>query len=82
MSEEKTYTAAGIATDDRGNTKLRFTSNLKGRLKAFKRAGWTDVVMMEVEEPLGKRALVELLAEHEDFQSEQAQELIDGFLNG
>ena len=79
---EKTYTAVGIAADDRGNTKIRVTNNLKGRMKAFKRAGWQDIRMVEVEEATTKRALVELLAEHEDFQDEAAQELIGEFLNG
>ena len=77
---DKMYSVVGFATDDRGNAKVRFTNDMKGRLKAFKRAGWTDVRLAEFGDAT-KRQLVEQLAEHDDFQDEAAQTMIQEWLD-
>lgn len=49
----KTYTVAGLATDNQGKTKVKYANNLEQRLKVLKRDGFTNLNFIHSEEQLG-----------------------------
>jgi hypothetical protein len=56
----KTYTVAGLATDNQGKTKVKYANNLEQRLRVLKRDGFTNLNFIHTDTPKTK---VELCAE-------------------
>ena len=61
---EKLYKVAGIATDKRGNTKVRYANNLDNRLKVLYRDKFTDINFIQLDNSLDKESICKLLLTH------------------
>ena len=49
----KTFTVAGLATDNQGKTKVKYANNLEQRLRVLKRDGFTNLNFIHSKESLG-----------------------------
>jgi hypothetical protein len=54
MSQEKTFTVAGTATNPNGTVKARFANDLVARIKILNKAGCTDINLIELPKPMTK----------------------------
>lgn len=83
MSETKVFSVAGIVTDGKGRSKVRFGNDLAGRIKVLaKAAGASRLDFVELPLPMGKVDALKYLTQHEKFQSPEDQAVIaDGLAN-
>ncbi len=58
---EKLYKVAGIATDKRGNTKVRYANNLDNRLKVLYRDSFTNINLIELDDYYDKFEICQML---------------------
>ena len=58
---DKTYKVAGIATDKRGNTKVRYANDLVNRIKVLSRDSFTNINLIELDDEYDKFAICQLL---------------------
>ena len=63
----KVYTVAGIATDRKGNTKVRYANNLDNRLKVLYRDNFTDINFIQLDNSLDKESICKLLLTHNQY---------------
>ena len=61
---KKVYSVAGIATDRKGNTKVRYANNLDNRLKVLYRDKFTDINFIQLDNSLDKESICKLLLTH------------------
>jgi hypothetical protein len=54
MSQEKTFTVAGTATNADGTAKARFANDLVARIKILNKAGCTNINLVELPQPMTK----------------------------
>ena len=54
MSQEKTFTVAGTATNPNGTVKARFANDLVARIKILNKAGCTAINLIELPSPMTK----------------------------
>jgi hypothetical protein len=54
MSQEKTFTVAGTATNADGTVKARFANDLVARIKILNKAGCTNINLVELPQPMTK----------------------------
>ena len=54
MSQEKTFTVAGTATNPNGTVKARFANDLVARIKILNKAGCTDINLIELPKAMTK----------------------------
>lgn len=83
MSETKLFSVAGIVTDGKGRSKVRFGNDLAGRIKVLaKTAGANRIDFVNLPSPMGKVDALKYLTGHEMFQSPEDQAVIaDGLSN-
>lgn len=63
----KVYTVAGIATDRKGNTKVRYANNLDNRLKVLLRDNFTNINFIELDNSLDKISICKVLLTHNQY---------------
>jgi hypothetical protein len=61
MSQEKTFTVAGTATNPDGTTKARFANDLVARIKILNKAGCTSINLIELSKPMTKLEALQYL---------------------
>jgi len=64
---EKLYKVAGIATDKRGNTKVRYANNLDNRLKVLYRDSFTNINLIELDDYYDKFEICQMLLNDNRF---------------
>lgn len=75
MATEKTFTVAGVASQD-GNTKVRFANDLVARVKILDKAGCTDIDLIELPKPMTKLEALRFMQTIDRFQSGDAAYVI------
>ena len=63
MTNEKTFTVAGTATNPDGTAKARFANDLVARIKILNKAGCTDINLMELPRPMTKLEALQYITE-------------------
>jgi uncharacterized protein YoaH (UPF0181 family) len=61
MSQEKTFTVAGTATNPNGTVKARFANDLVARIKILNKAGCTAINLMELPSAMTKLEALQYL---------------------
>lgn len=64
---EKVYKVAGIATDKRGNTKVRYANDLATRIKVLSRDSFTNINLIELDDEYEKFEICQLLLSDNRF---------------
>lgn len=64
---DKLYNVAGIATDKRGNTRVRYANDLVNRVKVLSRGGFTNVNLIELDDEYEKFEICQLLLSDNRF---------------
>ena len=64
---EKEYTVAGIATDRKGNTKVRYANNLENRTKVLLAGKFTNVHLVELNDLYDKFEACQILLSMTEF---------------
>ena len=78
--DNRTFKVAGISTDPKGSTKIRFANDYVARIKILNMRRHTEVNLVELASPMSKADICEFLASHDKFQSEAAQTAISSFV--
>ena len=76
----RTFKVAGISTDPKGSTKVRFANDFVQRIKTLNMRKHTDIKLIELSQPMNKADICDHLLAHGDFQSEVAQSAISQFV--
>jgi len=63
MTNEKTFTVAGTATNADGTTKARFANDLVARVKILNKSGCTDINLAELPHAMTKLQALQYLTE-------------------
>jgi len=63
MTNEKTFTVAGTATNPDGTAKARFANDLVARIKILNKSGCTDINLMELPRPMTKLEALQYITE-------------------
>ena len=58
---DKVFSVAGIATDKRGNTKVRYANNLDNRIKVLTRDNFTNIQLIDLDNEYDKFEICQLL---------------------
>lgn len=74
VTSSKTFTVAGLSVH-KGELKLRFANDLKGREKVLDKNGHEEIRLVEFAEGTKQELVAQLLA-HVDFQDSAAQEVL------
>jgi hypothetical protein len=83
MSDAKVFAIAGIVTDGKGRSKVRFGNDLAGRIKVLsKSAGASRLDFVSLPQSMTKLDAVTYLMAHEDFKSPQDQAVLSDALLG
>jgi hypothetical protein len=61
MTNEKTFSVAGTATNPDGTTKARFANDLVARIKILNKAGCTDINLLELPHAMTKLQALQYL---------------------
>ena len=64
---EKVYKVAGIATDKRGNTKVRYSNELDNRIKVLTRDSFTNINLIELDDYYDKFEICQMLLSDNRF---------------
>lgn len=78
--DNRTFKVAGISTDPKGSTKIRFANDYVARIKILNMRKHTEVNLVELASPQSKKEICEFLGSHDAFQSEAAQTAIQSFV--
>jgi len=78
--DNRTFKVAGISTDPKGSTKIRFANDYVARIKILNMRRHTDVNLVELSKPMNKQEICEFLMAHDKFQSEADQTAISQFV--
>jgi hypothetical protein len=78
--DNRTFKVAGISTDPKGSTKIRFANDYVQRIKILNMRRHTDVNLVELSKPMNKQEICEFLMANDKFQSEAAQTAISTFV--
>jgi hypothetical protein len=82
MSDSKIFAVAGIVTDEKGRTKVRYCNDLVGRIKLFtKNTANKRVEFVELPNPMSKLDAIKYLSSHEKFQSSEDQVVLSDALS-
>jgi hypothetical protein len=79
MATDKLFTVIGTSSLD-GVTKVRFANDVM-RTKVLQKHGHTDIVLVELPEPMTKLAAVQAIQDDEAFASAAAQAAIADYLD-
>jgi len=64
---EKLFTVAGVATDTKSNTRVRYANNLEIRTKVFLSANYTNLHLVELNDSYDKFEACQLLLAMSEF---------------
>ena len=64
---EKVYNVAGIATDKRNNTKVRYSNELDNRIKVLSRGGFTNINLIQFDDEYDKFEICQMLLSDNRF---------------
>ena len=64
---DKLYNVAGIATDCKGNTKVRYANNLQTRTKVLLKNNFTNVKLIQLDDRYEKYEIAQILLNMTDF---------------
>ena len=64
---DKLYRVAGIATDKRGNTRVRYANDLVNRIKVLTRDNFTNINLIELDDNYEKFEISQLLLSDNRF---------------
>ena len=64
---EKVYRVAGIATDKRGNTRVRYSNELDNRIKVLTRDSFTNIKLIEFDDEYDKFEICQMLLSDNRF---------------
>ena len=78
--DNRTFKVAGVSTDPKGSTKIRFANDYVQRIKILNMRKHTDVNLVELSKPMNKQEICEFLMVNDKFQSEAAQTAISTFV--
>jgi len=78
--DTRTFKVAGISTDPKGSTKIRFANDFVQRIKTLNMRRHTDIKLIELSQPMNKADICDHLLAHTNFQSEVAQSAISQFV--
>ena len=78
--DNRTFKVAGISTDPKGSTKIRFANDYVARIKILNMRKHTDINLVELDAPMSKQEICDFLMSHDKFQSEAAQTAIQSFV--
>lgn len=74
---DKLFAVAGVVTDGKGRSKVRYGNDLAGRIKVLtKAAGATRLEFVELPTPSTKIDAIKYLMSHEKFQSPEDQAVL------
>ena len=77
--DNRTFKVAGISTDPKGSTKIRFANDYVARIKILNMRGHTEICLVELAQPMHKADICEFMQKDARFQSESAQSAILSF---
>ena len=66
-----TYKVAGVATDKRGNTKVRYSNDLAVRTKVLTANKFTDIQLFDFKDDFEKSELCQMLLANADFDKHE-----------
>ena len=66
-----TYKVAGVATDKRGNTKVRYANDLAVRTKVLTANKFTDIQLFDFKDDFEKSELCQMLLANADFDKHE-----------
>jgi hypothetical protein len=75
----KTFTVAGTSTLN-GVTKVRFANDYVGRFKTLIKNGHENIELIELEQPMTKAQICQMLLADDRFQNEEQQGAIAEFV--
>jgi len=78
--DNRTFKVAGVSTDPKGSTKIRFANDYVARIKILNMRRHTGINLVELSKPMNKQEICEFLMSHDKFQSEAAQTAISQFV--
>jgi len=78
--DNRTFKVAGVSTDPKGSTKIRFANDYVARIKILNMRKHTDINLVELDQPMSKASICDFLMAHDKFQSEAAQTAISSFV--
>jgi cytochrome b involved in lipid metabolism len=78
--DNRTFKVAGVSTDPKGSTKIRFANDYVARIKILNMRKHTDINLVELAQPMSKQEICDFLMSHDKFQSESAQTAISSFV--
>ena len=78
--DNRTFKVAGVSTDPKGSTKIRFANDYVARIKILNMRKHTDINLVELDQPMSKKEICDHLMAHDKFQSEAAQTAISSFV--
>ena len=55
--DNRTFKVAGISTDPKGSTKVRFANDYVGRIKILNMRKHTDIKLLELLKPMSKKEI-------------------------
>jgi hypothetical protein len=58
---DKVFKVAGVATDNKGNTKVRYANNLDNRIKVLTRDNFTNIQLIDLDNEYDKFEICQLL---------------------
>jgi hypothetical protein len=64
---EKLYKVAGIATDKRGNTRVRYANDLDNRVKVLSRDSFTNINLIDLDDYYDKFEICQMLLSDNRF---------------
>jgi len=64
---EKLYRVAGIATDKRGNTRVRYANDLVNRIKVLSRDNFTNINLIDLDDEYDKFEICQILLSDNRF---------------
>ena len=64
---DKLYSVAGIATDKRGNTKVRYANDLDSRVKVLSRDNFININLIELNDEYDKFEICQILLTDNQF---------------
>jgi hypothetical protein len=76
----RTFKVAGISTDPKGSTKVRFANDFVQRIKTLNMRKHTDINLIELSQPMNKADICDHLLSLDNFQTEVAQSAISQFV--
>ena len=64
---DKVFNVAGIATDNKGNTKVRYANNLDNRIKVLTRDNFTNINLIQLDNDYEKFEICQILLSDNRF---------------